>query len=190
MTRKKLQKKKSVISLCNVDYRLKRSGPKQEIVVCVWSSQHFNDVDLQKNLLELLLSEPKMDSRNRLLHLLVFYYNGAHHGIAVCLNVMALAVLGASWRKIGKLQDVRLPYFMSIFICGLNIIFLISVELPKLYSEWTEEPNLFSVRVCLYLSVAVPISEVAQTIVIMWAIVGISHRQRLVSRFSSNLGGK
>ena len=114
-----------------------------------------------------------MDSRNRLLHLLVFYYNGAHHGIAVCLNVMALAVLGASWRKIGKLQDVRLPYFMSIFICGLNIIFLISVELPKLYSEWTEEPNLFSVRVCLYLSVAVPISEVAQTIVIMWAIVGI-----------------
>ena len=129
-----------------------------------------------------------MDSRNRLLHQLVFYYNGAHHVIAVCLNILALGVLGASWKKIGKLQDIRLPYFMSIVICGLNILFLISVELPKLYSEWTEEPNLFSVRVCLYLSVVVPISEVAQTTIIMWAMVGISHRQRAVSRFSSNLG--
>ena len=33
MTRNKLQKKKSVISACNVDYRLKRSGPKPDHIL-------------------------------------------------------------------------------------------------------------------------------------------------------------
>ena len=62
------------------------------------------------------------------------------------------------------------------------------MELPRLYSEWTNLSHLFDVRICQYLSIIVPISEVAQSTLIMSGILGIWMRQRRVSRFSTNLG--
>ena len=40
--KKKNYRKKSVISLCNVDYRLKRSGPNVDIVVPLGSNKESN----------------------------------------------------------------------------------------------------------------------------------------------------
>ena len=57
------------------------------------------------------------------LHYLIFFWTCAHHVIAMIGNIMAIII--CLWKKIGKWQDSRLPYFVTILICVANVNFLL-----------------------------------------------------------------
>ena len=59
------------------------------------------------------------------LHYLIFFWTCAHHVIAMIGNIMAIIICLTFWKKIGKWQDSRVPYFVTILICVANVNFLL-----------------------------------------------------------------
>ena len=68
-----------------------------------------------------------MDYAN-ILELSIFYWTCVHHTVAVIANILAIIILFVFWKKIGKIQDVRLPFFMTFITCSVNLISLILGE--------------------------------------------------------------
>ena len=59
-----------------------------------------------------------------ILDLSIFYWTCVHHSVAVIANILAIIILFVFWKKIGKIQDVRLPFFMTFITCSVNLISL------------------------------------------------------------------
>ena len=70
------------------------------------------------------------------LHYLIFFWTCAHHVIAMIGNIMAIIICLTFWKKIGKWQDSRMPYFVTILICVANVNFLL-IGINHFYLENT-----------------------------------------------------
>lgn len=73
---------------------------------------------------------------------------------------------------------------MSIVVTLLNLLALILVELPRLYSNWTSISLIFGIRLCQYLWIATPIIDVFQVHFITTVIFAIFNDLRKWVQFS------
>ena len=97
----------------------------------------------------------------------------------------------SSWTRIGKGDEVRLSYSISIFVSLLNCLALILVELPRIYSYWTTVSILLGVRLCKFFWIATPIIEAYQISIFSGLMTRILSKQsrRKIEGNSTNASG-